>query len=173
MTSGSVDMNLEIMDLLPKIMGNADPVGYSKLLPGVQTSGEYNGGLHINGCENSHNMISVMDVPLYNVNHMLGFFSTFIPTHYSSMSLYKVPESAGAPNRLGGELMFRPNSRRTDDRLSGSLQTGLMFTQGTVKVPTGKKSLLTASFRDTYINLLYSSWLTTDRMTLLYSFFEV
>ena len=172
MTSGSVDMNLEIMDLLPKIMGNADPVSYSKLLPGVQTSGEYNGGLHINGCENSHNMISVMDVPLYNVNHMLGFFSTFIPTHYSSMSLYKVPESAGAPNRLGGELMFRPNSRRTDDRLSGSLQTGLMFTQGTVKVPTGKKSLLTASFRDTYINLLYSSWLTTDRMTLLYSFFD-
>ena len=47
-----------------------------------------------------------------------------------------------------------------------------MFTQGTVKVPTGKKSLLTASFRDTYINLLYSSWLTTDRMTLLYSFFD-
>ena len=73
MTSGSVDMNLEIMDLLPKIMGNADPVSYSKLLPGVQTSGEYNGGLHINGCENSHNMIAVMDVPLYNVNHMLGF----------------------------------------------------------------------------------------------------
>ncbi len=45
MTSGSVDMNLEVMDLLPKIMGNADPVSYSKLLPGVQTSGEYNGGL--------------------------------------------------------------------------------------------------------------------------------
>ena len=173
MTSGAVDLNLEMMDLLPKMMGNADPVSYSKLLPGVQTSGEYDGGLHINGCENSHNMVSVMDVPLYNVNHLLGFFSAFIPTHYSSMSLYKIPQTAGASNRLGGELLFRPDSRMDDmDKLSGSLSTGLISTQGTVKVPTGKKSLLTASFRDSYINLLYSKWLTTDRMTLLYSFYD-
>ena len=87
MSDGSVRLNLDMLDKLPKIMGNADPISYSRMLPGVQTSGEYNGGLHINGSENSHNTISVLDVPLFNVNHLLGFFSTFIPTHYSSMSL--------------------------------------------------------------------------------------
>ena len=146
MSDGSVRLNLDMLDKLPKIMGNADPISYSRMLPGVQTSGEYNGGLHINGSENSHNTISVLDVPLFNVNHLLGFFSTFIPTHYSSMSLYKTPQSAAAPNRLGGELLFIPDWE-TADRVSGDITAGLMSSQGTVKVPIGKKSLLTASLR--------------------------
>ena len=172
MSDGSVRLNLEILDMLPKIMGNADPVSYSRMLPGVQTSGEYNGALHINGSENSHNMISVLDVPIYNVNHLLGFFSTFIPTHYSSMSLYKTPQTAGAPNRLGGELLFRPDFEMGDDSLEGDFQGGLISSQGTVKVPVGKKSLLTASLRSSYINLLYSSWLDIDGTSLNYSFFD-
>ena len=171
MSDGSVRLNLDMLDKLPKIMGNADPISYSRMLPGVQTSGEYNGGLHINGSENSHNTISVLDVPLFNVNHLLGFFSTFIPTHYSSMSLYKTPQSAAAPNRLGGELLFIPDSE-TADRVSGDITAGLMSSQGTVKVPIGKKSLLTASLRDSYINLLYSSWLDVDGTALKYSFFD-
>lgn len=171
MSDGSVRLNLDMLDKLPKIMGNADPISYSRMLPGVQTSGEYNGGLHINGSENSHNTISVLDVPLFNVNHLLGFFSTFIPTHYSSMSLYKTPQSAGAPNRLGGELLFIPDSE-TADRVQGDITTGLISSQGTVKVPIGKKSLLTASLRDSYINLLYSAWLDVDGTALNYSFFD-
>ena len=171
MSDGSVRLNLDMLDKLPKIMGNADPISYSRMLPGVQTSGEYNGGLHINGSENSHNTISVLDVPLYNVNHLLGFFSTFIPTHYSSMSLYKTPQSAGAPNRLGGELLFVPDSE-TGESVQGDISTGLISSQGTVKVPIGKKSLLTASLRDSYINLLYSAWLDVDGTALHYSFFD-
>ena len=171
-SDGSVDWNLRMMDLLPKMMGNADPIGYSKLLPGVQSTGEFNGGLHINGSENSHNMISVLDVPIYNVNHLLGFFSAFIPTHYSSMSLYRTPQTAGSPNRLGGELMFRPFTERESDHASGDVSVGLISSQGTVKVPMGKKSLLTASLRATYINLLYSGWMEVDGSTLDYSFFD-
>ena len=172
MSQGDVRLNLEILDKLPKIMGNADPISYSRLLPGVQTSGEFNGGLHINGGENGHNMISVLDVPLYNVNHLLGFFSAFIPTHYSSMSLYRSPHTAGAPNRLGGELLFRPDFDAEAGKASGSIATGLISSQGTVKVPLGKKSVLTASLRGSYINLLYSAWLDIDGTSLKYSFFD-
>ena len=171
MSDGSVRFNMDMLDKLPKIMGNADPISYSRMLPGVQTSGEYNGGLHINGSENSHNTISVLDVPLFNVNHLLGFFSTFIPTHYSSMSLYKTPQSAGAPNRLGGELLFIPDSE-TAGRVTGDISAGLISSQGTLKVPIGKKSLLTASLRDSYINLLYSSWLKVEGSSLNYNFYD-
>ena len=171
-SDGSVNMNLKMMDLLPKMMGNADPVSYSRLLPGVQSTGEYDAGLHINGSENSHNMISVLDVPLYNVNHLLGFFSAFIPTHYNSMSLKRTPQSAGSPNRLGGGLEFSPYAEREKDVSSGELTVGLLSSQGTVKIPVGKKSLLTASLRDAYINLLYSRWMEVDGSTLDYSFFD-
>ena len=172
MSDGGVSINMDLLDRLPKIMGNADPINYSRMLPGVQTSGEYNGGLHINGSENSHNLISVLDVPIYNVNHLLGFFSTFIPSHYGSMSLYKTPHSAGAPNRLGGELLFRPDYELQEEKLSGSISSGLISSQGTLKVLTGKKSVLTASLRGSYINLLYSSWLDIDGSELRYSFFD-
>lgn len=170
-SDGNMELNMDLMDALPKIMGNSDPVSFSKLLPGVQTTGEINGSLHINGSDNGHNIISVLDVPLYNVNHLLGFFSAIIPTHYSAMSLYRTPNWAGAPNRLGGELQFRPHTER-ENRFSGDIMAGLMFLQGTLKIPTGKKSLLTVSFRDTYINLLYSKWLTMDRLCLKYSFYD-
>ena len=172
MYDGSTKVNLEILDNLPKIMGNADPMGYSRMLPGVQTQGEYDGSLHINGNENSHNIISILDVPLYNVNHLLGFFSTFIPTHYSSMSLYRSPTSGAAPNRLGGELVFNPDYINKKQGLCGNLSTGLMSSQGTLKIPIGKKSLLTASLRGSYINLLYSSWLDIEGSKLNYSFFD-
>ena len=171
MSDGNMELNMELMDALPKIMGNSDPVSFSKLLPGVQTTAEGNGSIHINGSDNGHNMISVLDVPLYNVNHLLGLFSAFIPAHYSSMSLYRTPQWAGAPNRLGGELQFRPHSA-DDHKLSADVMTGLMFSQGTLKIPTGKKSLLTVSLRDTYVNLLYGRWLTMDRLSLKYSFFD-
>ena len=103
-------------------------MSFSKLLPGVQTTAEGNGSIHINGSDNGHNMISVLDVPLYNVNHLLGLFSAFIPTHYSTMSLNRTPQWAGAPNRLGGELQFRADSVN-DHKFSGDVMTGFMFSQ--------------------------------------------
>lgn len=172
MTDGNAVINMPLLDAMPKIMGNTDPISFSRLLPGVQTTSDGNGSLHINGSENGHNMISVLDVPIYNVNHMLGFFSAFIPTHYSTMSLYRNPQSAGAPNRLGGELEFRPFMEDVNAKPSGDVMVGLLFSEGTFRIPTGKKSLLTVSLRDTYINMLYSRWLTMDQLAMKYSFFD-
>ena len=62
---------------LPQIMSNSDPIHYAQMLPGIQTNSEYKSGLHVEGCDNLHNIVSLEGVPLYNVNHLLGFFSTF------------------------------------------------------------------------------------------------
>ena len=172
MSDGNAVVNMPLLDAFPKIMGNTDPISFSRLLPGVQTTSAGNGSLHIYGSENGHNLISVLDVPIYNVNHMLGFFSAFIPTHYSTMSLYRTPQSAGAPNRLGGELEFRPFMEDLNGKPSGDIMVGLIFSQGSFRIPTGKKSLLTLSLRDTYINMLYSKWLTIDQLVMKYSFFD-
>ena len=69
------DMNM--MHHLPKILGNADPMHYTQLLPGVQTNSEYNSGLYVQGCDNSHNLVAIEGVPIYNASHLLvyGFFT--------------------------------------------------------------------------------------------------
>ena len=88
---GGLTWDMKMLQTLPKIMGNADPVRYLQMMPGVQTCGEYRCGINVQGCDNGHNMVSIDGIPLYNVNNLLGFFSTFNSSHYTSMSLERTP----------------------------------------------------------------------------------
>ena len=72
--SGAVQWNLRALETMPQMLGSADPVRYTQMLPGVQTGGEYQSGLHVEGCENSHNLTDIDGVCLYNVSHLLGIF---------------------------------------------------------------------------------------------------
>ena len=169
-----VDMSL--MDYMPRILGNADPIHYAQLLPGVQTNSEYDAGLHVQGCDNSHNYVSLDGVPIYNATHLLGFFSIFNASHFSEMSLTKSSISASFPNRLGGSVdMLTPTWICGEDSLQangkhGEIAVGPMSSQGTVKLPIGKRSMLMVSARAAYLNLLYSKWLEMDGDHVNYDF---
>lgn len=169
-----VDMSL--MDYMPRILGNADPIHYARLLPGVQTNSEYDAGLHVQGCDNSHNYVSLDGVPIYNATHLLGFFSIFNASHFSEMSLTKSSTSASFPNRLGGSVdMLTPTWICGEDSLQangkhGEIAVGPMSSQGTVKLPIGKRSMLMVSARAAYLNLLYSKWLEMDGDHVNYDF---
>ena len=169
-----VDMSL--MDYMPRILGNADPIHYAQLLPGVQTNSEYDAGLHVQGCDNSHNYVSLDGVPIYNATHLLGFFSIFNASHFSEMSLTKSSTSASFPNRLGGSVdMLTPTWICGEDSLQakrkhGEVAVGPMSSQGTVKLPIGKRSMLMVSARAAYLNLLYSKWLEMDGDKVNYDF---
>ena len=169
-----VDMSL--MDYMPRILGNADPIHYAQLLPGVQTNSEYDAGLHVQGCDNSHNYVSLDGVPIYNATHLLGFFSIFNASHFSEMSLTKSSTSASFPNRLGGSVdMLTPTWICGEDSLQangkhGEIAVGPMSSQGTVKLSIGKRSMLMVSARAAYLNLLYSKWLEMDGDHVNYDF---
>lgn len=173
---GTSIISMSLMDEMPHILGNADPLHYARLLPGVQTNSEYDAGLHIQGCDNSHNYVSLGGAPVYNTAHLLGFFSIFNAGHFSEMSLQKSPVSASFPNRLGGRVdMLTPTWLAAEDSLSvgtvhGELSVGPMSSQGTLRLPVGKRSLLLLSARAAYLNLLYSKWLEVDGDEVKYDF---
>lgn len=173
---GSSIISMSLMDEMPHILGNADPLHYAQLLPGVQTNSEYDAGLHIQGCDNSHNYVSLGGAPIYNAAHLLGFFSIFNAGHFSEMSLQKSPVSASFPNRLGGRVdMLTPTWLAAEDSLwtgavHGELSVGPMSSQGTLRLPVGKRSLLLLSARAAYLNLLYSKWLEVDGDEVKYDF---
>lgn len=173
---GSSIISMSLMDEMPHILGNADPLHYAQLLPGVQTNSEYDAGLHIQGCDNSHNYVSLGGAPVYNAAHLLGFFSIFNAGHFTEMSLQKSPVSASFPNRLGGRVdMLTPTWLAAEDSLSvgavhGELSVGPMSSQGTLRLPVGKRSLLLLSARAAYLNLLYSKWLEVDGDEVKYDF---
>lgn len=163
--------DISSMNILPQILGNADPMHYAQMLPGIQTNSEYRSGINIEGCDNQHNALFIEGVPLYNVNHLLGFFSTFNPSHFPSMVISKGSVSAASPNRLGGMLEMK-HSTEIADTASGIVQLGLISSQGTLRLPVNSKTLVTASLRGSYINMLYSQWLRADGQQIKYSFYD-
>lgn len=170
-TGKTMSWDMNMMSEMPKILGNADPIHYAQMLPGIQTNAEYQSGINIQGCENSHNYISVSGVPIYNINHLLGFFSTFNASHFPSMSLQKTATTAAAPNRMGGELTMELPSK-IPEHVSGEASVGMMSSQGTVRMPIRNKTLITLSLRASYLNLLYSRWLKAGENQIRYSFYD-
>ncbi len=168
---GVTTWEMSDMNLLPQLLGHADPMHYAQMLPGIQTNNEYRGGINIEGCDNQHNMITIEGVPIYNVNHLLGFFSTFNSSHFRSISIAKGLVNAGSPNRIGGQMdMQHPTD--IPDSINGNLSVGLISSQGTLHIPVGQKTSVSLSFRGSYINLLYSRWLKADEQQIKYSFYD-
>ena len=167
--NGTSRIDLRMMDNMPRILGNADPMHYAQLLPGVQTNSEYDAGLHVQGCDNAHHIVTINGVPLYNVSHMLGFFSIFNTPHFATMQLARSAANASMDNRLGAHV-----DMQTADTLrpqtSGDLSVGPISSQGTLRLPVGKQSLLTLSARQAYLNLLYGQWMKIESETMRYSF---
>ena len=158
-------VDMKLMQSLPKILGNTDPVSFIRNLPGVQTNSEYDSGIHIQGCDNAHNEISIGGVPVYGINHLFGFFSIFNPSHFSGM---KFSRSASS-NRIGGMIeMELPDT--LDRKTSGDICVGIMSSQGSLGVKTGRNSHLRLSARGSYMNLLYGRWLLIGDSPIRYSF---
>lgn len=162
---GLLKVDMEGMQKLPKLMGNNDPVHFVRLLPGVQTNSDNDSGIHIQGCDNSHNEISLGGVPVYGVNHLLGLFSVFNPFHYSSMEY----SGNSSSNRLGGMLnMTLPEP--VPEGLTGDFSIGMMAVQGSFAGGYGEKSSLRLSARRSYLGLLYKPWMKFGESPFSYGF---
>lgn len=166
---GTLRWQLEDLSLLPQILGNADPLHYAHFLSGVQTNNEYEAGMHIHGSESSHNQMDIAGTPLYNVNHLLGLFSTFHPDHFAAFTLRREPAFAADPNRLGGTLSMEPR-QAAGDSVGGHLSVGLMSSQGSLRLPLSPRAGLIVSGRLCYLNLLYGSFLRSATSQIRYGF---
>lgn len=104
-TRESDQPNIDILDIqtmkeLPTIMGEVDVMRSFQHLPGIMRGQEGTSGLYVRGGSPDQNLILLDDVPLYYVNHIGGFFSTFDPNAVKSARLIK----GGFPAKYGGRL---------------------------------------------------------------------
>ena len=161
----TVSVSIRKMQKLPKLIGNNDPVNFIRLLPGVQTNSENDGGVHIHGCDNSHNQMSLGGVPVYGANHLLGLFSIFNPMHYQSMDYSGNAQS----NRLGGMLNMKL-PEPISEKITGEVNPGMMYIRGSLGFRINKKSSLRVSARQSYLDLLYKPWMKIDGSPFSYGF---
>lgn len=166
LSEGAIKLDAELLKTTPAFLGSTDPLRISRYLPSMQASSEIDAGIHIQGNDHSHNLISSGGVPIYGASHLFGLFSVFNPSHFSAMDYSTTAPEA---NRLGGKLdIVLPQAPA--QKFGGEFSMGLLAAGGSVTVPTGKVGSFTASVRRSYLNLLYGKFLRIDSSNIKYGF---
>lgn len=150
----AVEIPVMQIKTIPAIGGEVDVIKAIQLLPGVQSGTEGTAGLYVRGGGADENLLLMDGVPLYNVNHLFGFFSVFNADAMKSVTLYK----GNFPARFGGHLSSVLDVRMNDgndNRITGSASIGLISSKFNIEGPIVKgKTTFNVSARRTYMDLL-------------------
>lgn len=165
---GESHVSMTMLRNMPQILSNTDPLRFAQALPGVQTNRDFDSGLHIQGCSTGQSMISMDGVVIYNPAHMLGFFSTFITSHFHDFSLQTTTDAL-SPNIMGGILDMHLASAAPDS-IRTTIDVGILSSQATLRLPTGKEHGLSISARQCYFDLIYGKFAKLDEYAFGYTF---
>lgn len=105
--AGQHRIDIEQLNTLPTIGGEADVLKAIQMLPGINQAGEGSSGLYVRGGNLDQNLILLDDAPIYHASHLLGFFSTFHPDAIRHADMY----TGNFPVRYGGRLSSVLNLR--------------------------------------------------------------
>ncbi len=148
---------------LPAFFGEVDVIKAVQLLPGVQSGGEGTTGLYVRGGGPDQNLILLDGVPVYNPNHLFGFFSVFNSAAINNVELIK----GGFPARYNGRVSSVLDIRMKEGNnkeLKGEASIGLLSSKLTLEGPIIKdKTSFIISGRRTYADLLAQPFLPADQ----------
>lgn len=110
---GTINLPVKQVKQLPSFGGEFDLMKTLQLMPGIQSGSEGNSGLYVRGGGPDQNLVLLDDVPLYYVNHLAGFISTFNADAINNINLIK----GGFPARYGGRLSSILDVRMKDGNM--------------------------------------------------------
>ena len=150
----AVSVPIEQIKAAPALLGEVDVLKTLQLLPGVQSGNEGTSGLYVRGGGPDQNLILLDGVPVYNANHLFGFFSVFNADAINHVQLIK----GGFPARYGGRLSSVVDISMKEGNikeLHGEGSLGLVAGKLTLEGPVVKdKASFIVSGRRTWIDLI-------------------
>ncbi len=161
-----VELPVQQIKSIPTLFGEADVLKAIQLLPGVQNGSEGSAGMYVRGGGPDENLLLLDGVPVYNVNHMMGFFSVFNPDALKNVTLYK----GSFPAHFGGRLSSVVDIRMKEGDMQqyhGNVSVGLISSKLNLEGPIVKDKLsFNLSFRRTYSDLLMKPalWVAKTQM---------
>ena len=149
-----VELPVQQIKSIPTLFGETDVLKAIQLLPGVQNGSEGSAGMYVRGGGPDENLLLLDGVPVYNVNHALGFFSVFNPDALKNVTLYK----GSFPAHFGGRLSSVVDIRMKEgdmQKYHGNASIGLISSKINFEGPIVKDKLsFNLSYRRTYGDLL-------------------
>ena len=160
-----VELPVQQIKSIPTLFGEADVLKAIQLLPGVQNGSEGSAGMYVRGGGPDENLLLLDGVPVYNVNHMMGFFSVFNPDALKNVTLYK----GSFPAHFGGRISSVVDIRMKEgdmQKYHGNVSIGAISSKINLEGPIVKDKLsFNLSFRRTYSDLLMKPALWIARRT--------
>ncbi|MFV0268251.1 MAG: TonB-dependent receptor, partial [Draconibacterium sp.] len=146
-------ISMDMIEAAPVILGETDVLKTLQYLPGIKQGAENTAGFNVRGGSSDQNLILLDGVPVYNANHLLGFFSVFNSDALKNVDLIK----GGIPARYGGRLssvlnvtMKEGNMKRSSGIFSISPVAGRFTFETPIKKDT---SSFIISFRRTLFDI--------------------
>lgn len=150
----AVEIPLTQIRSIPAIAGEVDLLKVLQLLPGVQSGTEGSAGFYVRGGGADENLLLLDGVPLYNVNHLAGFFSVFNADAIKNVTLYK----GNFPARFGSHLSSVVDVRMNDgnnQEFHGTVSVGAIAARLSLEGPIVKgRTSFAVSARRTYADAL-------------------
>ena len=172
-STGTIEVPMQQIRNMPVFLGEVDVMKSIQLLPGIQSGGEGFSGLFVRGGGPDQNLILFDDVPVYNVGHLLGFFSIFNADAINKVSIVK----GGFPARYGGRLSSVVEIRSYDgdsEKTNGSASIGILSSRVSLNGPILKDKLMySLSFRRTYFDLIAAPFQSNSEEKNKYFFFDL
>lgn len=96
----NVRINVAQLKKMPVVFGESDIIRALSLQPGIITTGETVSSYNVRGGSADQNLILIDGAPMFNIAHLLGFYSGVSADAVQDVNFYK----AGIPAQLGGRL---------------------------------------------------------------------
>lgn len=122
------------------VLGTPDVIKVLQNISGVASGMELMSGLYVHGGDGSDNLFLLDGVPLFQVSHLAGLFSSFNTDIIQSADFYK----SGFPARYGGKLSSVVDITTTDgsmEKFGGSVSIGLIDGRINLNGPIVKNKL--------------------------------
>lgn len=159
---GAIDLPVEVLKKVPSLLGEADAIKAMQLMPGIQAGTEGSSGIYVRGGGPDENLILLDGVPLYNIDHLFGFFSIFTPESLKKISVYKSSFPARYNGRLSSVIDVRTNDGNVH-KYHGTVGIGLLSAKLQLEGPIIKdRTAFNVSARRSYLDLLARPFMDKD-----------
>ena len=151
---GAESIRVHELTSTPQLMGERDLMRSVQLLPGVKAESDASSSFQVRGGTSAQNAVLYDGVPVYNLGHLAGLFSTFNDDALGGATLYKglIPATLGGASAAVFDITGRTGN---PDAWHGGVSIGLLSAKAMAEGPlfSEKASLLVAA-RRSYADLL-------------------
>jgi outer membrane receptor for ferrienterochelin and colicin len=156
--SGAKTITVQQIMRMPALLGEADVIKTLHHEPGVHSSMSGQSGMSVRGGDADQNLFLLDGMMVYNVDHVMGFESAFMPDAVKHVDFFR----GSFPARYGGRLSSVTDVRTKDGDMRsyhGTFSIGLLSSHVNLEGPIRRdKASFLFSARRTYADWLFNAF---------------